>query len=114
MAFTDIDLQRIKKDVGGLCNKRSPAQLRDQLRFEYAIENQSVIIYEIRPAWKMPGEFTRMPLAKLTHVDSRKIWKLFWKRASGKWMAYEPKASAKALSDLVAEIDKDVYGCFFG
>jgi len=51
MAYSDIELQRIKRDVGGLCEKKSPAHLRDQLRVEYKIENQSVILCEVRPQW---------------------------------------------------------------
>ena len=97
MAFNDIDRHKIKKAVGGLCKQNTPAHLKDKLRFEYEIEGQNVIIYEVRPAFMREGEFTKMPLAKLTYVTSRKIWKLYWKRASGKWKNYEPKDSAKDL-----------------
>lgn len=114
MAFTDIDLHKIKKAVGVLCKQRTPAHLKDKLRYEYEIEKQNVIVYEVRPAFMQEGEFTKMPMAKLTYVSSRKIWKLFWKRASGKWEKYEPKDEAKELNTLVQEIDQDEYGCFFG
>jgi len=114
MAFNDIDRHKIKKAVGGLCEQRTPAHLKDELRFEYEIDKQNVIIYEVRPAFMQEGEFTKMPLAKLTYVSSRKIWNLYWKRASGKWKKYEPMDSAKDLKPLVREIDQDAYGCFFG
>jgi len=114
MAFTDIDLQKIKNEVGGLCLKRTPAHLKDQLRYEFVIEKQNIVINEIRPAWNNPSEFTKLPMAKLSYVNSQKVWKLYWKRASGKWVRYEPKESAKDLRVLVKEIDNDVYGCFFG
>ena len=114
MAFTDIDRQRIKNEVGGLCSKRTPAHLKDKLRFEYEIEKQNVIIYEIRPVWDNPDKITKYPLAKLTYVNSQKIWKLYWKRASGRWEKFEPKESDRDLRVLVQEIDKDTYGCFFG
>ena len=114
MTLTDIDLQKVKNKVGGLCSERTPAHLRDQLRFEYEVENHNVIIYEVRPAWKNPSEFTKMPMAKLTYVKSQNIWKLYWKRANEKWVIYEPKGSAKDLGALVKEIDKDSHGCFFG
>jgi hypothetical protein len=114
MAFSDSVLQKVKRIVGGLCSEKTPDHLKEQLRFEYEIEKQNVIIFEVRPAWKNPSEFTRMPLAKLTYVKSENIWKLYWKRASGKWVLYEPKGSAKDLGVLVGEIDKDTHGCFFG
>ncbi|MBN2467405.1 MAG: DUF3024 domain-containing protein [Deltaproteobacteria bacterium] len=114
MAFSEIDRQRIKNEVGGLCSQRTPAHLKDKLRFEYDVEKQDVFIYEVRPVWNNPKEHTKLPFAKLTYVKSRNIWKLYWKRASGKWERYEPKDSDKDLGLLVQEIDKDPYGCFFG
>jgi len=114
MALTDIELHKVKKIVGGLCSEKTPEHLKDQLRFEYEIEKHSVIIYEVRPAWKNPSEFTRMPLAKLTYVKTENVWKLYWKRASGKWVIYEPKGSDRDLGNLVKEIDKDSHGCFLG
>ena len=113
MAFNEIGLQKIKKEVGGLCRKRSPEELKDQLRFDYKIEKYDLIIYEIRPRWDNPAEITEMPIAKLTFVLSRNIWKLFWQRANGKWVRYKPKESSKELSDLTRAIESDVYGCFF-
>jgi hypothetical protein len=88
--------------------------LKDQLRFEYEIEKQNVIIFEVRPVWNKPTESLRLPMAKLSFIKSRNIWKLYWKRASGKWEQYKPKQSDKELSVLVQEIDKDTFGCFFG
>ncbi len=114
MAFTDLDLQKIKKTVGVFCEQRTPAHLKDKLRYEYEIEKQNVMVYEVRPAFRQEGKFIRMPMAKLTYVSSRKIWKLFWKRASGKWEKYEPEEEAMELNTLIQEIDQDPYGCFFG
>lgn len=84
MAFSDIEHQKIKNKVGGFCSKMTPQHLKDKLRFEYEIENQSVIVYEIRPAFRIPGKFTKMPIAKPSYVKSQNLWKLYWQRASGK------------------------------
>ena len=114
MAFTEIDLHRIKKEVGGLCVEKTPAHIKDELRYEYEIEKQNVIIYEVRPAWDNKDKITRLPMAKLSYVGSRRTWKLYWKRGSGKWESYEPKDTAKELRDLVQAINEDAHGCFFG
>lgn len=114
MSFSEFELHKIKKEVGGLCDRRTPEHRKEKLRFEYDIEKQNVYIYEIRPYWHEPKESSRMVFAKLTYVKSRNIWKLYWKRASGKWERYAPKESDKDLRKLVREIDIDSYGCFFG
>lgn len=114
MPLNDIILQKIKNEVGKLCTRRTPEGLKDKLRFEYEIEKQKVIIYEIRPAFLDPKEYIKMPMAKLTYVSNKNTWKLYWKRASGKWMRYEPRESKVSLKGLVQDIDEDIYGCFFG
>ena len=40
MAFNDIEKQRIKNIVGGLCKKRTPDHAKGQLRYEYKINKQ--------------------------------------------------------------------------
>lgn len=79
MAFSEIELQRIKKTVGGLCTKKTPEHLSDQLRFDYDVEGQSVVILEIRPVWNNPGEYLRMPPNSpsprfmTTHTENRTL-----------------------------------------
>jgi len=114
MVFTEIEIYKINNFVGALCNKKAPEAIRDQLRYEYKIENQDVILYEIRPRWDKPDEQTELPCAKLTFVRSRNVWKLFWQRADMKWHAYGPLKLSRDLAELVAEIDTDPHGCFFG
>jgi hypothetical protein len=114
MALSEFELYRIKKEVGGFCFRKVPKHLHNQVRLEYDIEKHNVIIYEVRPNFKNPDIITRMPVARLTYVATRKIWKLYWQRASGKWRKYEPKESDRDLKVLIKEIDRDMYGCFFG
>ena len=114
MAFNELDLQRIKKHVGGLCKKRSPVHLRSELRLIYNIENQSVTIFEERPDWRDSEIITQIEIAKMTFVRSQKVWKLYWMRGNLKWHSYDPLPSASNLESLVAEIDEDPMCCFFG
>ena len=114
MAFSEIEIYKINSFVGTLCEIRSPEHIRDKLRYEYKIENHDVILYEIRPRWDKPDEQTEMPCAKLKFVRSQNVWKLFWHRANMKWYAYDPCKSSRDLAELIAEIDTDPHGCFFG
>ncbi|MCJ7615760.1 MAG: DUF3024 domain-containing protein [Desulfobacterales bacterium] len=114
MAFAEIEIHKIKKLVGMLCQKRSPEHIRDKLRCEYRIQNQDVIIFEVRPRWNNPSEETWAPFAKLKFIRSKNHWRLFWQRADMKWHKYGPLDSSRSLEELVAEIDADTHGCFFG
>lgn len=114
MAFSDEELKRIDQAVGDLCQRRSPARLWDQIRVAYSVKNHDVLIHESRPGWRNPAEWTQMEIAKLRYVRTAGEWRLYWKRASGKWWLYEPHTSSTKLSAMVKEIDVDSDGCFFG
>ncbi len=98
MAFSEQQLKRIERDVGGLCERRAPPDLKDRIRLRYEINNHNVLIREARPDWRNPLEWTESD----------------GKRASGKWWLYEPNCRSMTLSAMVNEIDTDSYGCFFG
>ena len=114
MAFSEKELKRIEHEIGSLCKRRAPAHLQDKVRLRYAVTNHDVIIQELRPDWRDPSEWIESDIAKLRYVRSADAWRVYWKRASGKWWLYEPHSPSKTLSSMVNEIDVDSYGCFFG
>ncbi|MDQ6993248.1 MAG: DUF3024 domain-containing protein [Mariprofundus sp.] len=114
MAFNELDLQRIKKHVGGFCEKRSAPHLSNELRLDYEIENQAVTIFEVRPHWRETELLTQTEIARISFVRSKRVWKLYWLRGDMKWYSYEPLPSSTDLQNLVTEIDKDPMHCFFG
>jgi hypothetical protein len=113
MAFSSEESKQIEKVVGGMCERRSPAAFHQELRLSYSVKGHEVLILEGRPGWRDPSGWFDMEIAKLRFVRSANEWRLYWKRASGKWWPYEP-ASRKRLSSLVEHIERDEYGCFFG
>jgi len=112
--FSELELKRIDRTVGDLCRRRSPAELREQVRIEYRVSGHEVLIYETRPAFREPSRWTEHGISKLRFVRTAGEWRLLWQRASLKWQSYEPLASSRDLAELVAEIDSDPHACFFG
>jgi hypothetical protein len=89
-------------------------EIRAQLDLAYEIEGQSVILKELRPRWNNPSLIDSSGYAKATFVKRTNTWKIYWRRASGKWDNYEPHATVDKLSDFLKIVDKDEYGCFKG
>ena len=114
MAFGELELKRIEQTVGEFCRKRSPAHLRDKLRLEYSVKGHEVIIFERRPKWDNPKEWTELPVAKLKFIRSANKWRLYWQRADLKWHEYPGQSSSDRINDLVREVDADPLACFFG
>jgi hypothetical protein len=93
---------------------RPEPEIRSQLDINYEINDQSVILNEIRPVWNSTKEKMTLGYAKATYVKSKDLWKVFWKRADKKWHSYKPKPTVKELKDFLKLVDQDNYGCFKG
>lgn len=93
---------------------RPPENVRSKLDIAYKIDNQSVIIYEIRPLYNNPEIKIEENIAKATWVKAKGYWKIFWERADLKWHSYAPHPIAKTIREFVEVVAEDKYGCFWG
>lgn len=114
MAFSEIELARIEKAVGGLCKRRNRPEFKAELSLEYSVKGHNVNIFERRPRWDGKPGITETPVAKLTFTRTSGKWRLLWMRGNLKWHPYEAKSTRGDLLELVSEVDSDVWGCFFG
>ena len=64
-----------------IARKRPPEHIRPKLDIGYKIEDQSIIVFEIRPKFEKPEEKRETPMAKTTFVKTKNHWKIFWMRA---------------------------------
>ena len=93
---------------------RPPEEMRDQFDISYKIDDQSVIIYEVREHWDNKKEKIESPIAKTTYVIKHKHWKVFWLRADLKWHTYEPKPIVNSIQEFVQLVEEDDKHCFWG
>jgi hypothetical protein len=115
MAFSEFEIKKLEKTVGAFIEKqRSPVSLRKELDLAFRIENQSVVIYEVRPAWWQPNEIIEQNVAKATFVKTQNLWKIYWQRADLKWHTYEPVETVKSIDDFLTVVKNDEYHCFYG
>jgi len=99
---------------GFVDRNRPPEEIRNELDLGYKIENQSIIIYEVRPHWVIEGEKIEQDVAKATWVEAQKCWKIFWLRANLKWQSYEPAPKVKTIEEFLEVVENDEYCCFWG
>ena len=114
MAFSELELELIDKEVGGLCRKMNRPEFKDELSIKYRVIKQDVFIFEKRPAYQRPNEYVETPAAKLKYLKTKNEWRLFWMRGDLKWYAYNPVRESVKLTDIVSKIRTDPYGCFWG
>jgi hypothetical protein len=114
MPFNDIELLRIKRLVGGFCDKRIPDHLRNQIKVLYEVRGYEVKIIETRPHFMRKHEWTEHPITRMKYDPDTLRWQLYWRRASGNWMKYPDFEPTNRLQSLIDEIKEDRFGVFWG
>lgn len=115
MPFNDLETQKIKNTVDTLfMAKRPPVEIRNKVDFAYRLENQSILLFEVRQHWQDKTKMLENEIAKLTYVKTQKVWRLYWMRQDLKWHRYEPYDSDSSLEKVLNAVMQDELGCFFG
>jgi hypothetical protein len=99
-----------ERSVAQFCADRSS----EDYRLESEMRGDAIALKERRPPWQ-PGagaEWSSLDVARLRYSGS--TWTLYWKRATGRWERYDRVGLAADVAALVAEIDADPDGVFWG
>ena len=96
------------------CEQRVRPEIRDKLRYDVETRGNSITIFECRPPWRedFGPEWTRMKIAQFRFEDG--LWSLFWANRSERWLEYPDAEPSTDIGDLIAALNDDVSGCFFG
>jgi len=115
MAFTDQQTADIEASMASfMMKRRPPTEIRHKVDLAWRIEQQSVVIYSIRPFWQDETQKIESPVAKATFVGTTNRWKIYWMRADLKWHSYPPHPVAVFFDEFLVVIDEDKHGCFWG
>lgn len=115
MSFSDLELQIISDILEKYIIKIRPSEdIRDELDYGFEIQNQTIIIYSIRPRFDNKSLKIESPMIKIKYVKTSKSWRIYWQRANLKWISYEPAPEFNKLEECLRILDEDYYGCFWG
>jgi hypothetical protein len=93
---------------------RPPENIRHQLDICYKTDNQSIVVYELRPVWRKEGEMMESNIAKAAFVKKENCWKVFRQRSDLKWHSYTPKPRVKTIHEFIQLLKEDKHHCFWG
>jgi hypothetical protein len=116
VALAAIELARVRRAMDSFMQRRRPpAHIRPSVDLAFRIKDQSVELFEIRPAWRGPvDEKHESPVAKATYVRSRGVWRVFWQRRDLKWHSYDRTPEVKSVEGFASLVGEDAHACFFG
>lgn len=110
-AIPELALRQIER----WCAQRVPERVLDQVRVECRARGRTVTILECRAPWSPEGgaEWTEQKIAQL-RLDEHGIWSVRWADRHGKWLTYPDAPVASTPPPLLAEIDRNPDGIFWG
>lgn len=106
--------RRVERRIGRYCRERFPAHLRGELRLEYSVQGDAVILMEVRPHDRGPERWTRSAVARLRYDSEAEEWSLFWQDRRGRWQDYSQLGPTSDLEAVLVEITGDPTGVFWG
>jgi hypothetical protein len=98
--------------VAAYCEQRST----DDYRIEHEVRGSSITILERRPPWNPASgsEWSRLKVAQLRYDDRARRWRLYSHDSSDRWHPYEFAPPAPDVASLLAAIEEDRTGIFWG
>lgn len=114
MPISEFERERIEKLFGEYCQSKVPPHVRNQIRIEYKIRGSEVKLFECRPRYDDPSIWTEMPVARFKKDEKNNTWLLYCADRNGKWHLFEPNAENKDIEKLLAVVERDTTGIFWG
>jgi Protein of unknown function (DUF3024) len=91
-----------------------PEELHSQVRIEHGVRGKAITIVERRPPWRedFGQEWSSTKVAQLRYDGG--LWTLYCSDSNGRWWLYDEAEPAPDVGALLAAIDDDVTGIFWG
>jgi hypothetical protein len=96
------------------CEGRVPARARSEVRVDFSVRGNVVTVFESRPLLSAPSRWIDSKIAQLRYNPANGRWALFWQDRNRRWRVYDDVEPARDLDALIAEIDRDPVGVFWG
>lgn len=114
MALSERQQKEITLQLNTYCNARVPVTVRDVVRLSFRFGPHDVVLFEGRPQWDDRSIWHENPIAKFRYVSSREEWRLYSVDQRRRWHEYRPQFAGPDLESLLAKVDKDPTGIFWG
>jgi hypothetical protein len=106
----ETDITRVRR----YSRRRVPSHARDEVRLETVVRGSAITIIERGAPWHddIGPEWSRRKVAQLRYDHGS--WTLYGADRNGRWLLYPDLDPSARLDDLLAEIDRDRAGAFWG
>jgi hypothetical protein len=101
--------------VDRYCDERLPTEASSQIRIDHTVRGNAItIVEECPPSWSelVGPEWTTTKVAQLRYDAG--VWTLYCSDSNDHWWLYDDADPAPDVGPLLAAIDEDPTGIFWG
>ena len=113
MAIPPAQLAKIESKLRAYCDD-VPPHVRSQVRYGYSIVGNAIEFFTERTRFNAPKKWEREPIAKFRYVATRRQWELYCQHVDLEWHRYEMLPYTARFDTLLAEVELDPTGIFWG
>jgi hypothetical protein len=114
MSLPDELRKTVEETLQVFCERRVPKRVRDQVRLSFSIRGNSALLVEERPRWDEPSEWLSLKIAQFRFDPTSLKWSLYRRDRNERWHFYSLVKPTKDFRVLLAEVDRDPTGIFWG
>ena len=106
--------QEEMQQLSAYCEKLTAPAARHNISYGCKTRRSSVVIEATRPAMLGKKGTHTEAIAKLVKNRETQVWELLWLDGNLRWRHFIPNRLAKRVATLIAEVERDQYGVFWG
>ncbi len=96
------------------CDRRVSVEVRDKIQMHHEFRGETVTLFEDRPRWNNPEEWTHQAIAQFRFNMRSGKWTLYCADQHGTWHIYTIVKPTSNLEILLSAVDDDPTRIFFG
>ena len=95
----------------------SRPEYHDEVRVECERRGNAITIVERHPPWNpdlVGSDWSRLKVAQLRYDAGTSRWSLYWRDSNKSWSLYDDVEPSTTVDPLLAEVEADPTGIFWG
>jgi hypothetical protein len=114
MPLSEFEKERVERIFSAYCAMKAPHHISDQFRVEFELRGEEVKLFESRPFPLDKSQWISHKIARFKKDRESNCWCLYYADRNERWHSFEPYPSDKDIEKLLAEVEKDMSGIFWG
>jgi hypothetical protein len=114
MALPQHTRHLVERLLGRYCERLCPPVFERQVRLDFCVDGNVAVLQELKPVFGIASMLRRVDVARFRYRPREGAWRLDFRPMPGsRWQAY-PGGASRAFVRLLAEVDADPRGLFWG